>query len=84
MPDVLGSGPAFGRLVENICNRKWLPADLMKATIPTTYRPRLFRARMWTTKAQGTYDKMIRAQPSRKLSWNLARCRREDPSLVAF
>ncbi len=43
--NVMGSDPAFDRLVAIACGRKWLATDLMEAAILPTYRPRLFRAR---------------------------------------
>ncbi len=80
MPDALGSGPAFNSLVASICARRWLTTNVMESVIPATYRPRLFRARLWPDKKRTAYDKMIRNQPSK----NPAGRRREDPTSVAF
>ena len=83
MPAVLGSGSAFDSLVATVCARPWLRTALMEEDIPSTYLPRLFRARHWTDKQLIAYDKMLRKQKSRRTT-RPSQFRREDPNHTAF
>ena len=83
MPAVLGSGSAFDSLVATVCARPWLRTALMEEDIPSTYLPRLFRARHWTDKQLIAYDKMLRKQKLRRTT-RPSQFRREDPNHTAF
>jgi hypothetical protein len=83
MPAALGSGPAFDSLVTAVCARAWLRTALMEEAIPSTYLPRLYRARHWSDKQLIAYDKMIKKQKAQRTT-RPSQFRREDPNHTAF